>query len=164
MRVELAVSWDQHVFPCWRRSANNAPSPNSDVWRPLPSNLAWFEAQLESNDISGIFLIGSSDLEETFGSYRIVDINPSMIGDDRHNHRSRIRSLSESILNGHRHERPIIVSQSGLGPFVIIDGNHRCLAYYSLQRLPGLQVYLGMAPGLIENYVWARSARENHTP
>jgi hypothetical protein len=159
MRVGVAVSWDRDVFPCWRRSANNALRPNSDVWRPLPSGTAWFEAEVEPGDISCMFLIGSSDLLETFGSYRLSDIVRVMNGDDRFNHRSRIRSLSQSIRDGCLLERPIVVSQSDFGPFVIIDGNHRCLAYYSLERLPGLQVYLGKAPDLLSAYPWARSAQ-----
>jgi hypothetical protein len=164
MRIGLSVTWDCDVFPSWRRSANNAARPNSDVWRPLPAGIRWYEGELEESDVPNLFLIGSADLQETFGSYRIIDIERDMAANDGYNHRIRIRSLVEAIRAGRPLEWPILVSESAFGPFVFIDGNHRGLAYYCEGRLPGLRVYLGLAPGLLRAYCWASPALAGYPP
>jgi len=158
MQIGCEVSWDGDVFPCWRRSAGNAPSPNSDVWGPLPPVMRWYEAKIQPEDISSLYLIGSGDLLETFGSYRLTRIGKEFDGSDKHNHQIRVRSLVGYVRSAGFLERPILVSESSNGPFVIIDGNHRSLAYYACDRLPGLDVYLGMSANLLSMYRWARYA------
>ena len=158
MKITREVTWDTDVFPCWRRSANNAPRPNSDVWRPLPSGIRWFEAELEETDIDLLYLIGSADLMQTFGSYRICRITRSQEGQDEFNHRNRIRAIVAALRRDQHIERPILVGDSALGPFVIIDGNHRCLAHHVEQRVVGLKVYCGVVAGLLRGYCWARQA------
>lgn len=160
MRIGEPVSWDHDVLPSWRRSANNAPRPNSDVWRPLPPSISWSEAEVEGADPSRLYLLGSADFLDAFGSYRVGDVGRAMTGDDRHGHHRRVRSLAEAIRSGRPFEPPVLVAETAAGPFVIIDGNHRCLAYHALGNLPGVRVYLGLAPGLLAAYPWARHARE----
>jgi hypothetical protein len=113
---------------------------------------------LEETDTNGLYLIGSSDLKQTFGSYRICQIPRSQEGKDKFNHRDRIRAILAALRRGQLFERPILVGDSAVGPFVIIDGNHRCLAHHVEQRVVGLQVYLGMAPSMLRGYGWARQA------
>lgn len=159
MKLGASVSWERDVFPCWQRSANNAARPNSDVWGPFPLGICWYEANVEEADIPLLYLIGSSDLCESFGSYRIADIDRAMAGDDQHNHKVRVRALSQAIRAGRSFERPVAVGNSGTGPFVLIDGNHRALAFYAEQRLQGLELYLGILPGMTHAYKWAWPAR-----
>ena len=158
MRIAQEVTWDADVFPCWRRSANNAPRPNSDIWGRLPPGVRWSDAELEGSDADRLYLIGSADLKETFGSYRICEIRGSQEIRDRFNHWVRVRAIRDALLRGQPFERPILVAESGEGPFVIIDGNHRCVARYLEQRLVGLPVYLGVMSGLNRAYCWARQA------
>jgi hypothetical protein len=158
MRIAQEVTWHADVFPCWRRSAKNAARPNSDVWGRLPPGVRWFDAELEGSDTARLYLIGSSDIRETFGSYRIGEISESQENRDRFNHWARVRAIRDALLLGQPLERPILVAESGAGPFVIIDGNHRCLAHYFEQRLVGLPAYLGMVSGLNSAYCWARQA------
>lgn len=117
------------------------------------------EAEVQESDLPHLFLIGSPDLQETFGAYRIADISRDMSGDDRYRHRIRVRSLARAAREGRALERPILVSDSVVGPYVFIDGNHRALALHAGGLLSGLQVYLGTARQLLRRYDWARSAR-----
>jgi hypothetical protein len=161
MKILQSVTWEGEVFPCWRRTSNNAPRPNSDVWGPLPVGVCWSEAEIEEFDLAMLYLIGSSDLQQTFGSYRIRDIDRDISGSDGYNHRVRVQAISRSIRQGRFPEPPIVVSDSPVGPFVFIDGNHRVLAYHSENRLGGLRVYLGMSPNLLTSFPWARQAIGN---
>jgi hypothetical protein len=120
--------------------------------------MCWFEAEVQATDLERLYLIGSSDLREIFGSYRLSEIARTAEGNDRFNHMVRIRGLVADLRRGRTFERAILVAESGEGPFVIIDGNHRCLAYHCEQCLAGQAVYLGMATDLISRYAWARQA------
>ena len=155
---QTVVTWDRDVFPCWQRSANAAARPNSDVWGPLPGDIRWFSATLEEQDIPVLYMIGSQDLRDTFRTYKVNEVGLDMTGIDPHSHRVRVRAIAVNIRQGLRLERPIIVADSDQGPFVVIDGNHRCLAYRTIGRLSGVGVYLGLARGLSHRYKWARLA------
>ena len=152
MKLGVEVSWKNDVFPCWRRSANNAPRPNSDVWGPLPRGVRWYEAELEDADLPQLYLIGSSDLQETFGTYRVADVSPDMSGEDRYHHHVRVRCLLQALREDCVRERPIVISNPDLDQVVILDGNHRCLAHQCRGSLPGLPIYLGVATRLLEKW------------
>jgi hypothetical protein len=155
MKIGNPASWDRDVFPCWRRAAKNRTSPNSDVWRPLPAGVRWFEGIIETRDIPLIYLIGSPDLYETFGSYRLAEIGREMPGEDKYHHRRRIREISKGVEENRYFERPIAVAESEEGPYILLDGNHRCLGYHCEGKLENLAIYLGLVPRLIQEFKWA---------
>ena len=153
------ATWHDDVLPCWRRNANNAPRPNSDIWRPLPIGIAWEKAQIEARDIERLFLIGSSDFKDTFGTYRLSEIRlpfPTRT-DDRHYNLPL--SMQQSLLQGKDLDMPICVSDSRDGNVIIIDGCHRCLAHLLNESMEGVEIFLGVKDGLHCEFSWSHPAR-----
>ena len=154
MKIETTADWTSDVWPCWQRAAHH-PEPNSDIWQALPSGVRWVKARIEPADINGLYLIGSSDLCDTFGSYRVSEIAREMVGQDDYRHHDRVRELIRRIEAGAEFERLIVVAEDVSGPFVVLDGNHRCLAHWNCGTMPGVDIFLGMAPSLIRRFKWS---------
>lgn len=144
------------MFPAWQRAAQGASFPNADVWGRLPGGVCWFEATIQEPDLGLLYLVGSADLAESFGTYRLAVISKAMDGDDPDRHQARVSAIIDAVRRGESLERPILVAESGTGPFLILDGNHRCLAYFCLDQLVGKPIYLGIAPDLFGGFQWAR--------
>ncbi len=163
MKVHQSVSWESAVFPCWERAAHPGP-PNYDVSLEVPRDVAWCEATIEEADVPAVFLLASSDIMRSFGSYRLVDIDFDLSADYRDDlrgrrHQQMVLGITRAIRSGEKMERPILVADDVDGPFVVIEGNHRCIAYFYERRLAGLDVYLGRRAGLLDEYRWAWPAR-----
>lgn len=162
MRIGRTVDWEQDVFAAWRRTADNAARPNSDVWGRLPEHVCWVSAWVEEIDIPRLYVIGSSDWKEVFGTYRLSEIGAKVLTseDDRHRHSSRIIGIGAAYATGREFEPVAMVSYSGEGPFVVIDGNHRAVALYRIGLLVGREVYLGLHPLIGTRFGWFRHAVE----
>ena len=150
------ATWEHDVFPAWRRSANNALRPNSDVWGNLPQNVCWLVANIDDIDTSRLYVIGSSDWMETFGTYKVQDIaaKPSSTTDDKYKHNSRIKGIGVAYSLGKNLEPIILVCHSGEGPFVVVDGNHRAVAMQKEGLLVGKQVFVGMHARMGTEFNW----------
>ncbi len=160
MIIDKVVSWDDDVFAAWRKAANNAPRPNSDVWGKLPPNMNWYTAHVEKIDIPKIYIIGSYDWIEVFGTYRLTGIASQEFDDvkDKYNHRLKILEIERKYAEGCSFEPIIMVSISGKAPFVIIDGNHRAVAMERLRILIGQVVFLGLLTDIGKSFLWYRQA------
>lgn len=159
MHIKDSVSWEQDVFSAWRRAAHNAVRPNSDVWGKLSKDTCWFRGNIEQSDVECLYVIGSGDWKEVFGSYRIVDIVADKLPvNDKYNHCQRFREMQDAIAEGKKFEPLIVVSYSGMGPFVIIDGNHRAVAYLRLGSLVSRSVFIGLHSNIKSDFVWFRQA------
>ena len=160
MRFGRVVSWENDVFAAWRRASNNAMRPNSDVWGKLPEHVCWLTARVEQIDIPRLYVIGSSDWKEVFGSYRLSEIaaKPLTGTDDKHKHSSRIVGISSAYSAGKQFEPVVMVSFSGEGPFVVIDGNHRAVGMHRAGLLVGREVFVGLHPAIGSGYGWFKQA------
>ena len=160
MHIGPVVDWERDVLAAWRRSANNAERPNSDVWGKLPEHVCWLSARIEESDLAKLHVIGSCDWAEVFRTYRLSDVASCITneGDDKHKHTSRIRDMGKAYAAGHRFERIAVVSFSGSGPFVVIDGCHRVVAMRRQNILVGQDVFLGLHADIGTSFVWFRQA------
>lgn len=153
------IYWETDVLHAWRRASGNVKRPNSDVWGKLPQGVHWFRATLELADIPKMFVIGSGDWKKVFGTYHLIDIAAnSAISKDKYGHLEKFKELQSSISNGKCFEPLILVSSSIIGPYVIIDGNHRAIALHRLGLLEHQQVFLGIHKGINSEFVWYRQA------
>lgn len=150
MRIKAMITWEM-VLHAWQKESNNCPRPNSDVWGILPGqgkDVAWFQCNLESTDQDSLFVIGSGDWKEVFGSYRASAVATSLSDvDDKHRHSSRIHGIAKRMKDGHRFYPPALVASSATGPFVAIDGNHRIIASIKAGIFDGLDVHVGFPLG-----------------
>lgn len=160
MRITDLVSWEKDVLPAWRSAAGNAESPNSDVWGKLPEGVSWFRGSIEKLDIQKLYIIGSGDWKEIFGSFKLAEVAADTSSEnDKYNHRQKLLDLQDLISKGKRFDEPIIVvSSSKKGPFVIIDGNHRALAYLRLGLLENQPIFIGLHSNIQKEFDWYKWA------
>lgn len=159
MHIAKSVNWEKDVLPAWRRAAGNAESPNSDVWGKLPEGVSWFLGYIERSDIQNLYVIGSGDWKEVFGTYRLLEVAAdSSTEDDKYKHRQKFGKLQKLISGGEQFEPIIAVTHSEKGPFVIIDGNHRAVAYLKLGLLESQEIFIGLHHRIKTEFVWYRLA------
>lgn len=159
MRIGRAVDWETDVFAAWRRSADGDESPNSDVWSTLPPGVCWFNCRIEPEDIEKIYVIGSFDWNEVFGTYGLRSIAATSCDeDDSFRHKSRINAIRNAMAVGRGFEPIILTAFSGDGPFVIIEGNHRAVAMMQLGILTGQPVFIGFHKKIGSEFNWFRRA------
>lgn len=163
--MELAdvVDWDQHVLPAWRRSSQRT-SPNADVWGRLPPGVCWFQGRIAGNDIGKLLLIGSEDWYDVFGSYRLTEVSRAdYANDDVYGHKARVRNIRAAMLQGQQMEPLVLVADSGNGPFVLIDGNHRAICLHQLDKLVGQTCFIGFHHRMHADFLWSRRAIEQES-
>ena len=172
MRLVKKVEWQQDVKPIWEEAnqeflariypalslenlLESARAANSDIWDvPLVKEAVWYEAVFEEKDINGLYLIGSDNLKDAFGNFKLSKINLDLCSGS---HVEKVRSIAESIAAGVSVHRPIVVARSDNSPFVLIDGNHRSLALHSLGKLVGQRAFLGIDEKM-SDFLWYKLA------
>jgi hypothetical protein len=160
MELGKVVDWEQDVLAAWRRSSQRT-SPNADVWGRLPPEVCWFEARIAENNIGKLLLIGSEDWHEVFGSYRLDAVSRAGYAeDDVYGHKARVRNIRAAMEQGREMEPLVLVADSGMGPFVIIDGNHRAISLHQLGRLAGQACFVGFHRRMHAEFLWSRRAVE----
>lgn len=137
----------------WRDSARHTGHFNRDVWGCLPQGMCWFRCRIEPGDIPQVYVIGSEDWQEEFGSYRLLDIADAGERADGY-HQARIRSMQQSLDKNWDAGTLTLVASAGTGPFVLIDGNHRAAALQRHGLLAGRECYLGFHHRLADDFVW----------
>ncbi|MBF0614306.1 MAG: hypothetical protein G8237_11115 [Magnetococcales bacterium] len=155
MYIGRAVDWEQVVLASWIRSAGGKLLPKTEMWRPLPTGVCWFECRMEPADIPKCFVIGSRDWRELFGCTHLSTIAAnSFQGEDNYSHHSRIHAMKRILASGDFFEPLILTAFSGEGPFVIIDGNHRAIALLQLNLLAGQRLFVGFHPRMGQDFFW----------
>jgi hypothetical protein len=159
MKLLRSVTWEDQVLPCWRRNANNAPRPNSDIWRPLPPGIDWHQAELTSVDVQSIYLLGSSDFHDTFGTYKIAEIRTPFPSTSSDRHHTLPLAMKRTLEIGGTLDSPILIAESTASNMVVIDGNHRILAHLLNNSLAGLSIFVGIQSGIHRRFSWSHPAR-----
>jgi len=164
MRIIQECTFDE-VVAHWRDVEQwRVPISRTDILDPLPDDIRWHEAELQTADLDKIFIISSDDWRTITDSFRVndtVDILDSGLQDDKITIINRYRACFEKKLNS-KYRRLILVSPSFEGNFTIIEGNKRAVALSSINELRGTHVFLGVSSE-IEHYVWARYANRTRT-
>ena len=160
MHIGRTVDWETDVFAAWQRSAAGNGIPNGDVWGTLPPGVCWFNCRVEPEDIEKIYVIGSLDWKDVFGTYRLRGIAAASFDgkDDSFRHKFRIYGIRNAMAVGRDFEPIILTAFSGDGPFVIIEGNHRAVAMTQLGILAGHSVFVGFHKQIGSDFNWFRRA------
>ncbi|MDZ7798045.1 MAG: hypothetical protein U5L76_00325 [Patescibacteria group bacterium] len=136
---------------CWR----------CDIKSLLPTNIKWSKAKLENNDIEKIFIISSSDWRLDKLCIPDYKLTSAII-----NYRKKF-STAGKFKNIHEKEnlflsspnvldtKLIFISEKISGLFTIIEGNKRAVALGKLDKMKGLEIFLGISPE-IKDSTWAR--------
>ena len=98
----------------------------------IPTNIEWWEADLEDKDFENALIIRETDWENTFGNLkRIKDVSKAISEgiEDKGVGFTMIREIQKNIGTHPFSERIIMISESGSSTPSIIEGNHRVLAF-----------------------------------
>jgi hypothetical protein len=160
--MQRLVEIDLHtgVLAHWRRFADFDERPGGGTWGPVLEKASWSTARIEPLDVPNLYVIGSGDWFDIFGSYNIERIGQrlSASGDDPYRHSSRIRDMAAALESGGELEPAIMVGPSIRGPFVALDGCHRLVARVSASRIVGERVLLGVTRRLRQEFPPYRNA------
>jgi len=98
----------------------------------LPRDVAWHVGELEGDDFENLFVIREKGWVDSFSPHRKVKDVASVIDSAQDLggvNFSHIYSIKENITRYDFKERLILVSENAIGPFTIIEGNHRAVAF-----------------------------------
>jgi hypothetical protein len=176
MKLSKVVEWEAEVLPNWRKAATNSSHSNSDIWGRLPPGVCWVKGEIEAQDITQLYVVGSQDWHDVFGSYQLQAISACYQSnlqavqqadfDDAYHHHTRIRRLFASLADQEQTtQRPLIplilVTGNCGGPMVLLDGNHRALALLQLEKLVGQSCFLGLHSKMETDFLWMKRALAN---
>ena len=161
MRIIKDVKQDE-VWNHWKTVEGfTSDDFRSDIRNPLPTDFNWFLAILEKEDINSLFIISSDDwkqervcdpdfkLTTAIKNYSNTPSSNGKYGDIRT--KEAVLSSNSNVLD----TKLILVSESKVGPFTIIEGNKRAVALGRLNKIEGLEIYLGVSSE-VKDYFWSR--------
>lgn len=150
------------VLNHWEQVDSSKSCPHATLWRkriwaPLPTNIRWYEAEIEKKDLERVFIISSDEWSCFSRSFRLTDVAREISKHPDSNIARTIFDLIERFRKGSDNfdKKLTIVSPSLNGDFTVIDGNKRLIALHSVDALAGSTVYLGIST-MITNYPWAK--------
>ena len=137
------------------------PNFRIDIRSPLPTDLNWYLAEIQKSDIDSMFAISTADWRNiSGGSFRVKDIvarlDLNLEDPDSDRITKDIRNKIAFVESGRSLDsKLIVVTNDALnGPFTLIEGNRRAVAFTYLGRIIGSKIYVGVSNS-IENYSWA---------
>ena len=162
MRIIKQVHQSE-VFSHWEKVEKISIWNRQDIVFPLVAygDLIWSLAVIEDTDVEKIYICSSDDwktdglcnpnfkLTTAIANYKKSDFSQGKYADIK---------AKEEIFSGNisgLDTKLILVGDSQTGCFTLIEGCKRSVALGSLNKLIGLEVYIGVSPA-IKNYVWSR--------
>jgi hypothetical protein len=164
MRPIEKVSQDT-VWEHWRQVEGlDSLITRSDILDTLPKDLQWYRCIIQPIDIRRLYVISSQDWHHISGrTFRVLDAARNIennSGDIKPLHIiENIREKVRFIKSGGELDRGLITitdSPSLSGPFTIIEGNRRSVAFACCRMLSGNTVFVGTSPGVVD-CTWAKA-------
>jgi len=153
------------VWEHWRQVEElDSLDARSDILDALPTDLQWYRCKIQLGDIKQLFVISSRDWYSlTNGTFRVINAVRN-IEDETSNKRpvrliKDIREKVRFLKSGGDLDRGLITitdSPSLSGPFSIIEGNRRSIAFGCRRMLIGSIIFVGTSPGVVD-CTWAKS-------
>lgn len=151
------------VFSHWESVEKLNIWQRADIIFPLVAygDLTWNLAVIEPTDIDKIYICSSDDwMAEGLCNpdYRLTtaieNYQKSNYSEGKY---KNIKSKEEIFINNPNglDTKLILVAENTSGPYTLIEGCKRAVALGKLDKLVGIQIYLGMSQG-IKTYFWAR--------
>ena len=154
MRPIRLVTQDE-VWEHWQRVENHAsPDFRRDIRDAMPSDLQWTLCEVEQHDVDRLFIISSEDWSDiSGGSFRAADVEARLDLPTKQQDTLRIANSIRGTINylksgGQLDSQLIAITDnpSLLGPFTLMEGNHRCVAFIRCGILTGRSFFVGYSP------------------
>jgi hypothetical protein len=138
------------------------PDFRGDIRGPLPTDLKWYLAEVEKTDIDSMYILSSGNWDIiSNGTFRVKDVVRGFeLGLEDRGSAKIINDIRDKIAfleSGNVLDSKLIAvthDDALCGPFTLIEGNHRSIAFTYLETLVGSTIYIGVS-SLIRDYSWA---------
>ncbi len=135
---------------------------HGSLWRELPDDTEWFEAQIQKDDLERIRVFPRAQWRKLArGNYALTEIL-KVIAAGRKAENAFLQKISElRAFVSSKETDPgavLLIGINATGPFTILDGNHRLVAASLAMplRLDRVRVYCGLSPKMI-NCCWYKT-------
>jgi hypothetical protein len=164
MKIIKSVTQSE-VFSHWEKVEKISITQRADIVFPLIAygDLIWNLAKVEDADVEKIYICSSDDwksdglcvpdfkLTTAIENYKKSDFSQGKYADIKAKEEIFLRDI-----NG-LDTRLILVGDNLDGAFTLIEGCKRSIALGNLEKLVGLEIYVGISPA-IKSYIWSRYA------
>ena len=156
---------DLEVLEHWRQVENHTSLTfRTDIRDHLPSNILWYLCEFQQCDIDRLFVISSDDWAGiSEGSFKVTDVARRLT--DLQSSDEETKRIAQDIVNkiayiesGGPLDTLLIAitdSPSLYGPFTLIEGNKRAVAFAHRNTLVGCSFFVGYSPCVV-NCLWTR--------
>ena len=151
------------VFSHWEAVEKRSIWERSDIVFPLVAydDLEWSLSKIEDTDVEKIYICSSDDwLTEglCYPDFKLTtaieNYKKSNFSYGKYLDIKAKEDIFEKDNNG-LDTKLILVADNPAGPYTLIEGCKRSVALGKLNKLVGLEIYLGISFG-IKSYVWSR--------
>lgn len=167
MKIIKKTSQSQ-VFNHWQKVEKINIYVRSDIISPLVeyADFTWSMARIEEKDLEDIYIISSDDWKsdgicvpdfKLITAVKNYNVSTKLVGKyadiyaKEEKFKSDINALDTRLI--------LVTNNENDGPFTIIEGNRRSIALMNLNKLIGLEIYLGLSPA-IKFYHWSRYSKK----
>ena len=128
------------------------------LWKELPKDTEWFEAEIEMKDLDRIRVFPRAQWRKfAFGDFGLTQVAPRIL-DNRYRDRASGAFLAkiDDLRDNLRQEKVggaiLLIGKDERGPFTILDGNHRLVAasLTSPEALEQFRFYCGISPKMAQ--------------
>lgn len=135
----------------------------NDIRGPLPKDLDWYLAEIEEDDLNRLYIISSDDWSDiSRGTFRVLEVVNRLYDNTENQDTNRIslniKSKLDFISSGGELDTFLIAVTDKIdmsGPITFIEGNRRSIAFCSIRKIVGNQIYIGVSSD-VTKYIWAR--------
>ncbi|MGA9527399.1 MAG: hypothetical protein WBS24_04730 [Terriglobales bacterium] len=129
---------------------------HGSLWRELPKNTAWFEAEVEPEDVHRLRVFPRAQWRKlALGDFGLMHVT-QRIGDANgrvcvtEGFREKIDDLRHHVGQGSVAGAVLLIGQDEAGPFTILDGNHRLVAAQltSPNAVRRFRFFCGLSPNM----------------
>ncbi|MEI6237240.1 MAG: hypothetical protein WCP03_01395 [Candidatus Saccharibacteria bacterium] len=167
MQIIKSVT-EKEVFEHWKKVEKMVswPGKRTNIVSIFENykDLIWYSGEIQIDDLDNMFIISSNDWKIDglcVPDFKLATAINNFIclpnKTAKHKDIKLKQSIFKSNLNG-LDKTLIMVGPSKLGPFTIIEGNKRSVALGSLQKLVGLNIYLGISSNFCD-YIWSKYSK-----
>ena len=150
---------EQEVWEIWRQvEGHSSPIFRTDIRDCLPNNLIWHLCKVQEEDIDRVYIISSDDWADiSGGSFLVTSVTQRIDLPSSNQNRQRIaQNITDKIdfmrSGGHLDTRLIAITDSAslYGPFTLIEGNKRAVAFIRMKVFVGSSVLVGYSPCVVD--------------
>jgi hypothetical protein len=152
------------VWGHWQRiERHGSPDFRTDIRSRLPANLTWFLCEVQPSDADRLYIISSDDWADVSGgSFRVTDVAARLDTPSTHADTTRIRDdirrkIEHLSAGGQLDARLIAITDSPslFGPFTLVEGNRRSVAFLRRGTMVGSSIFVGCSPAVVD-CAWSR--------